>query len=274
MRKVIISCLFLLQVFVLQASVIDTIKVYSQSMKKNVSALVVIPNGYSESKTQYPVVYMLHGFSDSYKNGWVSHIKATANYADNYKMILVLPDGGFSSWYFDSPIDSSIRYETFVSKELINYIDSHYNSIKTREGRAITGNSMGGHGAFYLSFKHKDIFGAAGSTSGGLDIRPFPNNWDIAKRLGSFTEYRNNWESNTVINLIPLLKPNSLAIIFDCGSEDFFYKVNCEFHDKLLALKIPHEFISRPGNHGWEYWQISIQSHMLFFNNYFSKLNR
>ncbi len=45
---------------------------------------------------------------------------------------------------------------------------------------------MGGHGAFYLAFKHQDIWGAAGSMSGGVDIRPFPNKWDLAKRLGNY----------------------------------------------------------------------------------------
>ena len=48
---------------------------------------------------------------------------------------------------------------------------------------------MGGHGALWLAIRHQDIFGAAGSTSGGVDIRPFPDNWDMKKQLG---EYKNN----------------------------------------------------------------------------------
>ena len=100
-------------------------------------------------------------------------------------MIIVCPDGGFGSWYWDSPVDAGSQYETYVSNELVTWIDSKYKTIKTRKGRAITGLSMGGQGALYLAFRHQDIFGAAGSMSGGVDIRPFPetgiwqNDWVI-----------------------------------------------------------------------------------------------
>ena len=104
--------------------------------------------------------------------------------ADRDGLIFVCPDGK-NSWYWDSPKDPSYRYETFVSSELVKYIDSEYSTVKDRSGRAITGLSMGGHGAMWLSFRHKDVFGAAGSTSGGVDIRPFPNNWEMNKLLGN-----------------------------------------------------------------------------------------
>ena len=93
---------------------------------------------------------------------------------------------------------------------------------------------MGGHGALYLAFRHQDIFGAAGSMSGGVDIRPFPNNWDLEKRLGKQSEYPERWEQHTVIELLHLLTPNSLKLIIDCGTEDFFYEVNKKLHDCLL----------------------------------------
>ncbi|MBO5276894.1 MAG: esterase family protein, partial [Alistipes sp.] len=60
-----------------------------------------------------------------------------------------------------------------------------------------------------------------------------------------------------------------LKLIIDCGSEDFFFKVNCEFHDKLMEAKIPHDFYVRPGVHNWDYWRNSIQYQVLFFSNYF-----
>src|ERR1700712_5289812 len=125
---------------------------------------------------------------------------------------------------------------------------------------------MGGHGALYLAFKHQDIFGAAGSMSGGVDIRPFPNNWDIAKRLGTYAEHPENWEKNSVINLVYLLTPNSLAIIFDCGTDDFFFKVNQNLHEKLLERNIPHDFIVRPGDHSIAYWTNSVNYQLLYMN--------
>ena len=66
-----------------------------------------------------------------------------------------------------------MKYETYISKELISTIDKQYNTLAKNTSRAITGLSMGGHGAFYLAFRHPDIWGAAGSMSGGVDIRPF-----------------------------------------------------------------------------------------------------
>ena len=69
--------------------------------------------------------------------------------------------------------DSNMKH--YVSSELVKYIDTHYSTIKDRKGRAVTGLSMGGHGGMWLSIRHKDVFGAGGSTSGGVDIRPFPS---------------------------------------------------------------------------------------------------
>ncbi len=57
--------------------------------------------------------------------------------------------------------------------------------------------------------------------SGGVDIRPFPLNWDMAKRLGTYAENKEVWETHTVINLVHLLTPNSLAISIECGTGDF-----------------------------------------------------
>jgi Predicted esterase len=264
--------LYTLALFVVshvEAAQVDSVKIYSSSMKKNISAMVVTPDNYSKSNP-LPVVYMLHGYGGNYRNSWLNKEPDIDQLADLYNMILVAPDGGSGSWYFDSPIDSSFKYETHIINELIPYIDSNYTTVSNRNGRAITGLSMGGHGAFYLAFRHQDIFGAAGSTSGGVDIRPFPMNWDISKRLGSYAKQPENWEKNTVINMVHLLTPGSLALIFDCGTSDFFYNVNKQLHKKLADRNIPHEFIARPGNHNWDYWKNSIQYHLLYFNHFFT----
>ena len=254
--------------FCLQASAFkqEEILVHSESMKKNVPVSVITPDCYKKGKA-FPVVYLLHGYSDDNLR-WTKdgHIGALA---DQYDVLVVMPDGAYSSWYFDSPIDPSFKYETFVSKELISYIDTHYKTIADRSARAVTGNSMGGHGAMYLSIRHQDVFGNVGAMSGGVDIRPFPEKWHIAKRLGTIEEHPENWEQHTVTNMVHLLQPGALNIIFDCGSEDFFYQVNCEFHQKLLDAKIPHDFISRPGGHNWPYWYNSIKYQFQFFSDRF-----
>jgi len=268
-KNLIILCLVFLTI-ALNAATVDTLMVYSPSMKKDIKTCVILPEGYTKNTKNYPVLYLLHGYSDKY-SGWVINFPVTSLLADQYNIIIVSPDGGFSSWYFDSPIDPSFRYETFVSKELIERIDKDFNTLKSPKGRAVSGLSMGGHGAMYLAFRHQDVFGAAGSMSGGVDIRPFPKNWDIAKRLGSIDLNPDNWEKNSVINLVDLVKDSHLAIIFDCGVDDFFIEVNRQLHKKLVEMKIPHDYTERPGGHTRPYWDNSIRYHALFFHQFFSR---
>ncbi len=130
---------------------------------------------------------------------------------------------------------------------------------------------MGGHGALYLAFKHQNVFGVAGSMSGGVDIRPFPNNWDLSKRLGSYAQHPERWEQNSVINMLHLLTPNSLSLIVDCGTDDFFFNVNEDLHKKLLDRNIPHDYIVRPGAHNWGYWANAIKYQLLFMKDCFQK---
>lgn len=270
MKRFVLFSLFFVATITYSAfsATVDTVNVFSSAMNKNIKTVVIKPRSYDGQKT-FPVLYLLHGYSDNY-GGWVNKAPVVKDLADLHGMIIICPDGAFGSWYFDSPVDSSFRFETFVSKELVDWVDKNYKTDPVREARAITGLSMGGHGGLYLGFRHQDVFGACGSMSGGVDIRPFPNNWDLAKRLGSQREHPENWEKNTVMNQLHLLTPNSSKIIIDCGTEDFFYDVNIKLHQELLYRNIPHDFISRPGVHNWVYWGNSIKYQMLFFSDYFN----
>ncbi|WP_239495058.1 alpha/beta hydrolase [Pedobacter yulinensis] len=236
-------------------------------MNKDIRAVVILPDTYDGQK-QFPVVYLLHGYGDRY-NGWVNKVPAIKDEADRNNLIIVCPDGNISSWYFDSPVDKKWRYETYVSGELVKWIDKNYKTLADRKARAITGLSMGGHGALYLAFRHQDIFGAAGSMSGGVDIRPFPNNWELAKRLGPKSAFPGRWSENSVTEMLHLLSPGKLALIIDCGKSDFFYEVNLALHQKMDYLNIEHDFIVRPGVHNWEYWSNAVSYQLLFFKRFF-----
>lgn len=248
------------------AAVVDTVYVDSRSMNKIVPVVVVRPDTVTG---KIPAVYLLHGFGDSYCNGWINKAQGIVGYSDMYGCLLVMPDGGRDSWYFDSPVDSTYRYETFVSSELVNHIDSHYPVLADSAHRAITGNSMGGHGALFLALRHPDVFGVAGSMSGGVNLVPFADSFGISKRLGGYERYPQRWEDNSIVNLVGLCVGKTPRIIFDCGTEDFFFRENCSLHDKMMSLGIPHEFIVRPGSHNWTYWSIALQSQMLYFNRFF-----
>jgi len=205
MKKLLFILVLLCSAILASAYRVDTIRIESKSMNKPISNIVIIPDNYSAQQKGFPVLYLLHGAGGDYTN-WASKVPDIKDCVDKYNFIIVCPDGGYTSWYFDSPIDEQMKYETYIAKELIDAIDIKYNTLDDKTGRAITGLSMGGHGAFYLAFRHQDIWGAAGSMSGCLDIRPFPNNWEISKRLGDYSRHQELWEENTVINLVYLLE--------------------------------------------------------------------
>ena len=244
----------------------EIVTIHSDAMNKDINATVILPDGYRTAKN-LPTVYLLHGFSGNYKE-WDELGKA-ATLADTHNLIIVMTDGGYDSWYWDSPVNPQNKYETFIAKEVVAYIDSHYKTLADRTGRAIAGLSMGGHGALYLAIRHQDTYGAAGSMSGGVDIRPFPKNWGMSKWIGTIDENPQHWENYTVTNMIDLLKPGHTQLIIDCGTDDFFFKVNCQLHEKLLKAGIPHDFYVRPGAHNWNYWRNSVKFQILFFSNYF-----
>ncbi|MBQ7823213.1 MAG: prolyl oligopeptidase family serine peptidase [Bacteroidaceae bacterium] len=254
----------------LQAQSIDTIEVRSASMDKDVETVIVIPDAYYYNPDEkFPVIYLLHGYSGNAKT-WIGIKPNLLQLANERNVIFVCPDGK-NSWYWDSPLDPKSRYETFVSKELIAYIDTNYRAIASPSGRAITGLSMGGHGGLWLSIRHSDVFGAGGSMSGGLDIRPFPDNWEMKKQLGEYAQNKERWDKYTVINALEKLHNNEIAIIIDCGFNDFFYEVNKNVHNKLLERGINHEFIVRPGAHNAKYWNNAIDTQVMFFRKFFDK---
>lgn len=250
-----------------QAAKVDTVTVVSAGMNKNIRNIVVVPDGLNAA-TKLPTVYLLHGAGGNCFD-WIRMVPDIKKLSDLYQVLIVCPDGGITSWYYDSPIDNSYKYETYVTKELLPFIDQKYPTYQSAAYRAITGLSMGGHGGMYLSLRHQDLFAAGGSMSGGVDIRPFPNNWDISKRLGTIVEKPENWEKHTIVNMLDLLKGSNLKLIIDCGVNDFFYDVNMDLHNRLLKMKYPHDFITRPGVHNWPYWSNAVKYQFLFFNEVF-----
>jgi S-formylglutathione hydrolase FrmB len=246
---------------------VDTIAVYSVKMKKEIKSVVIVPEKYSKKK-HYPVVYLLHGYSDNYAK-WVKTVPAIKTLATKHQLIIVCPDGGYSSWYFDSPIDSTFQYETHITRELLPYIDSHYSTIPNRSARAITGLSMGGHGALYLAIRNKDLFANAGGMSGGVDLRSSSKSFDIAKRIGSIGANQEEWDNRSVINMVTDLKNKELNLVIECGVSDFFYQINAALHRRLMSLNIDHDYTERPGSHNWNYWTNAINYQLLFFDRSF-----
>lgn len=267
MKKLCLCIFFALLVSRIWAVRVDSLAVYSAGMKKDVKVVAVLPDRALHGEA-CPVLYLLHGYGGNEKS-WITIKPELLRMAERDGIIVVCPDGR-NSWYWDSPTHPDSRYETFVADELVHYVDSHYATIAQRSGRAIAGLSMGGHGALWLAIRHKSVFGAAGSTSGGVDIRPFPDNWEMKTQLGPEKTNQRLWDDHTVITQLDSIRNGDLALIIDCGADDFFLKVNLSLHRQLADRGIAHDFIVRPGAHTLEYWNNSIDYQWLFFRKYFS----
>ena len=257
---------------------VDTVEVMSNAMGRIIKNVVVVPVEYIYYKdkeaqtTCYPVLYLLHGAYGCYSD-WSQ--KADLNLlANKYGVIIVCPDGQ-DSWYFDSPIDPMMQFETYVSKELVEYIDSHYRTYANRFMRAITGLSMGGHGALFLAWRHPDVFWSCGSMSGNMDITQYPDKWHIKDRLGEQSANPQRWRDHAVCNQVERLKNSPYTpaqnIIIDDGLNDIFIKNNIALHEQLVEAGIDHDFTVRPGRHSWDYWVNSLDYHMVFFSKAFER---
>ncbi len=272
-RKLLVFSIFIsAPALPVHAAHIDTVLVHSQAMNQDIPTLIITPEGYASANTPYPVIYLLHGYSGNYTD-WLSKAPGIADLADRHQVLIVCPDGGYNSWYIDSPLDPSSQYETHVAREVVGYVDAHYATLPEADGRAITGLSMGGHGALFLAIRHPDVFGAAGSMSGGVKLTHDIHAWEIALKLGRYEEHPLRWDSLSVVNMVDTLRHTSLPMIIDCGTDDFFLVVNRELHQTLLDNNIPHDYTERPGSHNWDYWDNAVRYQFLYFRIFFDRKN-
>ena len=249
---------------------VEVIQIPSAKMEKKIPATVILPDTYSERESdKFPVLYLLHGAGGNHAS-WNQSTQC-AQLADKYEFIILCRDGGSTSWYYDSPIDPDYQYVTHVAEECVQFMDKNYRTLANRGARAISGMSMGGHGAMYLAIRHPDTFGTSVCLMGGVDIRPFPNNWDIKKRLGEISTHRENWEEHTVVNQVKKLKDEEIKIVLDCGRGDFFLQVNRALHMQLLQDGISHIYEEHEGVHNWQFCKDAIDRQFPFIANQFAK---
>ena len=256
--------------FLVHAAKVEVIEVPSAKMDKDIPATVILPDAYIERDAEkFPVLYLLHGAGGNHAS-WNQSTQC-AQLADQFEFIILCPDGGSTSWYYDSPIDPTYQYETHVAVECVQYMDRNYRTRANRVSRAISGMSMGGHGAMYLAIRHPDTFGTSVCLMGGVDIRPFPNNWEIKKRLGEISTNRGNWEEHTVMNQAKKLKDEQIRIVLDCGRGDFFLQVNRALHMQLLQDGISHIYEEHQGVHNWQFCKDAIERQFPYIATQFAK---
>lgn len=230
------------------------------ALMKQTSVTVIIP----ETGTgPYPVLYLLHGLSGNH-TVWVRRT-SIERYVQNVPMLVVMPDTG-RGWYSDSVTVPHAAYETALARDLIAFIDRTFNTVATREGRVIGGQSMGGYGAVKLALKYPHLFRAAFSHSGALlldDALSVAPEWKDEFRL-IFGDGLTGGRDDLWAVAANADRSNLPALRLDCGVGDGFLEINRTFHRHLESLGIPHDYVEHPGMHAWDYWDVHIQESIEF----------
>lgn len=118
-----------------------TVDFKSDAMNAKAPFNVILPAGYDQSVRRYPVLLLLHGLSGHYSD-WVSNTNVVL-YARKHPLIIVMPEGG-DGWYTNGVTPNS-RWEDYVFKELIPYVNSHYRTLPENRSWTVAGLSMGGY---------------------------------------------------------------------------------------------------------------------------------
>ncbi len=241
----------------------DTVMIAGRLSDIKAKAIVVLPDPYLRSKVNFPVVYLLHGWSGSYRN-WYDKTDLE-QLADKYATIIVCPDGGYAGWYFDSPVKAVAGYGTYIGQEVVEYIDRHYRTLPKAGGRALCGLSMGGHGAFYLLAKYPHSFSMAGSMSGVMELNSYAQRYGVTELLGAFDTNQKIWADYSCVALVDSLVDKNKFILIDCGINDPFLESNRKLHHLLVSAGVTHDYTERFGGHNWDYWRNALEYHLLFF---------
>ena len=155
---------------------VERIKVHGKSLEGNLEgdspdrdvSIYLPPSYQTDRNRKYPVIYLLHGYTDS-DDRWFGRIQHFINVpalADKVfsaggtrDMIIVMPNAYTAfkgSMYSNSATTGD--WETYVASDLVSYIDSHYRTLANVASRGLAGHSMGGYGTVRIGMKHPGVF--------------------------------------------------------------------------------------------------------------------
>ena len=280
-----IAVFYSVVLFAQSGKVVESIEFSSKLVNYPVKYSIYLPPGYDTSERSYPVVYLLHGYSDD-ETGWVQFgeidriaDKGIAN-GDIASSIIVMPDGKVT-WYCNS-FDGSDPWEDMFIKEFIPYIEKKYRVRAKKEFRAIAGLSMGGFGALNIAMHHTDMFSTVVALSAGVVTDDqvinstgfdhyFGKIFYDSKPKGKVSEH---WKANNPLHLLDSVdidKLKSVRFYIDCGDDDFLGKGNAELHMKMKELGIKHEYRVRNGTHSWVYWRTGLPAGLKYISEKFHR---
>jgi S-formylglutathione hydrolase FrmB len=258
-----------------RGTVKESLSVDSKILGKKVNYTIYLPFDYETSSRNYPVVYLLHGYTDN-DMGWMqygeAHLIADEAIATREipPMIIVMPDGGVS--FYINNFDNSVRYEDFFIQEFMPFIEKNYRIRAEKRFRGIAGLSMGGYGTLNYALKYPEKFAACVAFSAAIFspesvMATKEQGWSgiLSSLFGPYKDgearltahYKNN-NAFDVTSSKGKDAYNNLRIMLDCGDDDFLTDDNCRLHIHLNKLGIKHEFRMRDGIHNWPYWRSGL----------------
>ena len=218
------------------------VQYHSESLAKACSMQIILPE---RAREPYPVMYLLHGLSDDHT---IWHRRTRIEwYVRELPLAVVMPDGG-RSFYCDAV--NGPAHESHIIKDVIGFVDAHFNTQAERSGRVINGLSMGGYGAMKLALRFPDMFCSTVSHSGALKAghRQLGSDLEKESRL-IYGENPTGGKDDPWAIAQRIDRDKLPAIRIDCGLDDFLLEDNRAFHEHLNKLSIPHEYEEFPGAH-------------------------
>jgi S-formylglutathione hydrolase FrmB len=269
---------------------IDCSSVNSRILKRAVHYCVQVPGHYDAKDAQgqlraFPVLYYLHGLGDdeqsfSRSGGWtlIEDLREHGKIGD---FLIVAPEGG-ASFYINSA-DGRQRYSDFFLREFLPYMEKKYRVVPGRQGRAITGISMGGYGALRFAFAFPEMFSAVSAQSAALMLfsagdfnAAAESRAPVTNALGGV--FGNpmdaaHWRANDPFVLARKNRAalKGMAIYFNCGqSDDYGFEKGAAALDKQLTGEgIAHEYHPYPGRHSINYFLSHLEEVMEFHSRAF-----
>jgi enterochelin esterase-like enzyme len=220
---------------------------------------VYLPSGYTQHpRRHYPVLYLLHGFPgrplaflSTVRMGIINDVLTTRHRAQ--PLILVMPFGStgtFNDQEWVNGVAAGNNWSTFVSRDLVRYVDAHYRTIATARGRALAGLSEGGYGAINIAVQHPREFSVVESWSGY--VRPDKLHSIFGRDLQLLPA---NDPRLLVRRAAPSLRKIGAYFWFYSGSTDRFRTQNAAFARELTALRVPYKYRLVYGGHNWAIWR-------------------
>ena len=212
----------------------------------------------------FRVLYLLHGYSDDH-TAW-QRWSSIECYAEGLNLAVVMP-ACQNSFYTDMAHGG--RFLTYLTEEIPQVVHDLFPLSTRREDTFVAGLSMGGYGAFKAGLTRPDLYAAAASLSGAVDIRELIKKHEDPGNLAWLETMRNNFGDldkvpGSQYDLFALAQKVSASPIKPrlfqyCGTEDFLYADNLRLRDFIRTLGYDHTYEETPGDHSWKYWDAEIQ---------------